>query len=204
MSMNGKLNNSGWEWHASKLPTLIADRVAVGPELPYTFLRHFAIDAVIDLRETFPIVDPQELGAIKLFRAPIDDGVSPDIKTLATICRTIDIYGSSFFYIHCFEGVGRAVTVGTAYLMWREGWDADTALQRMVTLRPAANPTKAQIEALHAFEDRVIVDPQGKELLRVRPLAPLRPDALIQRLRPVEATRPTDNGQHTERDEAAV
>jgi len=155
-------------WRTKAVPTLISERVAIGGETPYPYLRHMGFTAIVDLRETSPD-DDGDLGAFRLFHAPLDDGVAPTPLQLAAVCRTIDSYRSSFFYIHCYEGVGRAVTVGAAHLMWDRGVGAGEAVDRIVDLRPAANPTRAQVGALAEF-GRELADPATRSLLAARAL----------------------------------
>lgn len=160
-------------WKTKTVPTLLTDRVAIGGETPYGYLRHMGFDAIIDLRETTPQRGPEDLRAFRLFHAPLDDGVAPTPAQLASICRTIDSYRSSFFFVHCYEGVGRAVTAGAAHLMWERAWSARQALDRILDLRPAANPTRAQTNALDEF-GRALADPGKRASLRSQaiPLIP--------------------------------
>lgn len=163
-------------WRTKSVPTLIGARVAIGGETPYPYLRHMGFTAIVDLRERQPTTGGEdELRAFRVFHAPLDDGVAPSAHQLAAICRTIDSYPSSFFYVHCFEGIGRAVTVGAAYLMWSRSWSSDEALGRVVDLRPAANPTTAQVEALHSF-GQVLAHPgdRGALLTSAVPLTAVR------------------------------
>ncbi len=162
-------------WRTKTVPTLVAERVAIGGEMPYPFLHHMGFTAIVDLRETYPVDDRELLEAFRLFHAPLDDGVAPTPDELAAICRTIDSYRSSFFYVHCFEGIGRAVTVGAAYLMWDGRTSYQEAIGRIVDLRPAANPTRAQLGSLEDFGS-VLASATGRSALvaHARPLAPYR------------------------------
>jgi hypothetical protein len=55
-------------------------------------------------------------------------------------------------YIHCFAGISRGGMVTTAYLMKREKWTRDQALEYIRSRRPGVRPNPAFMELLLEWE----------------------------------------------------
>ena len=55
-------------------------------------------------------------------------------------------------YVHCRNGVSRSAMVVAAYLMRREGWKRDRALEYLRERRPGMRPNPAFLRLLSAWE----------------------------------------------------
>jgi protein phosphatase slingshot len=55
-------------------------------------------------------------------------------------------------FVHCKAGVSRAGLVTVAYLMWRNGWSRDQALQFVRSRRPKVQPNPAFMALLLEWE----------------------------------------------------
>ena len=61
-------------------------------------------------------------------------------------------------YVHCRNGVSRSVMVMAAYLMRREGWLRDRALEHLRERRPGVRPNPAFLRLLAEWE-RTLIPP---------------------------------------------
>ncbi len=74
-------------------------------------------------------------------------------------------------YVHCAAGVSRSGMVVTAYLMEKNGWTRDRALEFVRQSRSIVNPNPAFMQLLLDWEDHLHIKPQAMSLLRHRKAA---------------------------------
>jgi protein-tyrosine phosphatase len=66
-------------------------------------------------------------------------------------------------YVHCRNGVSRSGMVVAAYLMRRESWSRDQALDFMRSRRPGVRPNPAFMRLLWDWEKSLKVDIEGHQ-----------------------------------------
>jgi hypothetical protein len=86
---------------------------------------------------------------------PIRDAApAPSLRWLESQVDFIDKERAAghVVYVHCMNGVSRSGLVVTAYLMRRERWSRDQALEFVRNRRPGVRPNSAFIDLLHDLE----------------------------------------------------
>ena len=86
----------------------------------------------------------QELG-IKLRRIPVRDFDGMDLRQNLPQCvRELNdlMREGGTVYAHCNVGTGRLPSVAIAYLVWRQGWNFDDAVEHVTKYRPARRSSK--------------------------------------------------------------
>jgi hypothetical protein len=85
----------------------------------------------------------------------LDAGRAPDLVWLRRVVEFIDSQrrDGSTTYIHCIAGVSRSGMVATAYLMYRNGWERDTALAFVRSKRPQIEPNAAFLQLLREWKE---------------------------------------------------
>lgn len=58
-------------------------------------------------------------------------------------------------FVHCINGASRSAMVLAAYLMQREGWSRDRAVEYLRSRRPEVRPNPAFMELLLKWEERL-------------------------------------------------
>ena len=87
--------------------------------------------------------------------SPIRDAEpAPSLDWLGERVRFIETQraASRGVYVHCMAGVSRSGMVMTAYLMRREGWSRDRAIEFLRAKRPSTRPNPAFMELLLEWE----------------------------------------------------
>jgi protein-tyrosine phosphatase len=115
-------------------------------------LSHLGISASLSLRRE---ADDQARGVAleKHLWLPTADDAPP---TLGQLQSASDFIGEVLaegrgVYVHCMSGVGRAATVGAAYLI-STGLSADEAWAAIRHARPFVRPSDEQLDVLRQFE----------------------------------------------------
>jgi hypothetical protein len=86
-----------------------------------------------------PIRDAKPAPSLEWLREQVDF-----IKAERKAGRTV--------YVHCMNGISRSGMVMTAYLMERERWSRDQALEFLRSRRPGVRPNRAFMELLLEWE----------------------------------------------------
>ena len=87
--------------------------------------------------------------------APIRDAQpAPDVEWLRTQVDFIksERENQHTVYVHCMNGASRSGMVMTAYIMQREGWSREQALEFLRARRPEVRPNPAFLELLVEWE----------------------------------------------------
>jgi hypothetical protein len=87
--------------------------------------------------------------------APIRDGVPvPGLDWLREQVAFIELERAAgrVVFVHCRNGVSRSGMIVAAYLMKREGWNRDQALEFLRSRRPGVRPNPAFMELLLDWE----------------------------------------------------
>jgi protein-tyrosine phosphatase len=87
--------------------------------------------------------------------APINDSdPGPDIDTLRQLVEFIDVQRQAgrTTFVHCLHGVSRSGMVTAAYLMWKNGWTRDEALEFIKSRRPETRPSPPLMHRLLEWE----------------------------------------------------
>lgn len=107
-------------------------------------------DAVLNLAEW---EDPYAC-AVHLWE-PIKDGApAPTIDWLERMVVWVDARrrAGDNVYVHCFAGVSRSALVTAAYLMFKNSWTREQALDFLRSKRPRVRPNDAFMELLGEWE----------------------------------------------------
>jgi atypical dual specificity phosphatase len=109
------------------------------------------VRAIVSLTGTPLYPEPVRRLGFEYLHSHISGAPSP--IQLSEIIEFIDTQNakSKPVVVHCAEGKGRTGTVLAAYLM-SKGLSADTAIERIRTLRPGSIQTLEQEKALQLFE----------------------------------------------------
>lgn len=86
---------------------------------------------------------------------PIRDGEpAPSVDWLKSQVDFIELHRAAGrrVYLHCLNGVSRSAMVVAAYLMRREGWTRDQALEFLRSQRPGVRPNPAFMRLLLEWE----------------------------------------------------
>jgi hypothetical protein len=85
-----------------------------------------------------------------LWEPILEGGKSPDIDWLKRSVGFIDSQRRArrTVYVHCIAGENRSAMLVTAYLMSEHGWDRNTALARVQSKRPQAQPDPTLMQLL--------------------------------------------------------
>jgi protein-tyrosine phosphatase len=108
------------------------------------------VTAVVNLRAEF---DDKNVGIAPAhyLHLPTTDDSPPTLEQLGTgvafIAAEVETGG---VYVHCGSGVGRAATMGAAYLV-HTGLSPEEAWARIRQARPFIRPTAVQIEQIERF-----------------------------------------------------
>jgi protein-tyrosine phosphatase len=118
-------------------------------------LARLGINGTINMRTEF---DDAARGLVleHHLHLPTIDDTAPTFEHLLQGVRFIDrvITSGGKVYIHCAGGMGRAPTMGAAYLMYK-GRTLHEALALIRSVRPFINPRTVQIEQLKRFTARL-------------------------------------------------
>lgn len=117
----------------------------------------------------WPILEKRGVTAVVSMRGEFDDreaGIAPErylylptvdnhAPTLAQLQEGVDFIREELanggkVYIHCWEGIGRAVTMAAAYLV-STGMTPEDAWLHLRAIRPFIRPVEAQIEQVARF-----------------------------------------------------
>ena len=88
--------------------------------------------------------------AIEVRRIPVRDFDGLDLrKKLSSCVKTLDELLSSgrTVYIHCNVGTGRSPSVAIAYLVWKQGWNLDDAIEHVSKVRSCSPNIDAIVSA---------------------------------------------------------
>ena len=109
------------------------------------------ITAVVNLRVEF---DDREAGIAppRYLYLPTEDDDTPTLEQLreGAAFMTEEIANGGSVYVHCGSGIGRAPTMGAAYLI-STGLTPDEAWQRIREIRPFIRPTAVQVEQIERY-----------------------------------------------------
>jgi hypothetical protein len=106
--------------------------------------------AVLNLCE---VEDPYQ-AEVHRWQPIADAAPAPSIEWLRQQVEFIDKQRRAGLpvFVHCYGGVSRGGMVTVAYLMWREGWSRDEALQFVRSRRPIVRPNPAFMDLLLEWE----------------------------------------------------
>lgn len=87
---------------------------------------------------------------------PTDDGTAPEPNELQVGVSFISLLNAQKIkmYVHCKNGHGRAPTLVAAYLI-STGMDVQQAVDTIAAKRPVIHLNDAQMQALHAYRQRI-------------------------------------------------
>jgi protein-tyrosine phosphatase len=88
--------------------------------------------------------------AIEVRRIPVRDFDGLDLRKKLSACvKTLDELLSSgrTVYIHCNVGTGRSPSVAIAYLVWKQGWNLDDAIEHVSKVRSCSPNIDAIVSA---------------------------------------------------------
>jgi hypothetical protein len=111
----------------------------------------FGTTAVLNLCEQ---PDPYQCG-IHLWE-PIRDGTpAPSTDWLRRMVEFVDTQRRArrTVYVHCYHGVSRSGMVVTAYVMYKNNWTRDEALEYVRSKRPMVRPNRAFMQLLLEWEE---------------------------------------------------
>ena len=115
-------------------------------------LRARGITSIVNLREEF---DDAERGLTleRYLHLSTVDGEAPTLEHLQAGVAFIEnaLAANDAVYVHCWVGVGRAVSLVAAYLIAHEGETPTSALARIEAVRPFVWPSPAQRARLREF-----------------------------------------------------
>jgi protein-tyrosine phosphatase len=90
-----------------------------------------------------------ELG-IAVRRIPVRDFDGEDLRRKLSQCvQALDILlkNGQTVYIHCNVGMGRSPSVAIAYLVWRQSWNLDDAIEHVTRCRSCSPNIEAIVQA---------------------------------------------------------
>jgi protein-tyrosine phosphatase len=79
--------------------------------------------------------------AIEVWRIPVGDSDGVDLRENLSQCvEALDelLRCGHTVYVHCTLGTGRSPTVVIAYLVWRQGWTLNDAIEHVVKCHPCS------------------------------------------------------------------
>jgi len=88
--------------------------------------------------------------AIEVRRIPVRDFDGLDLRNkLASCVKTLDelLSNGHTVYIHCNVGTGRSPSVAIAYLVWKQGWNLDDAIEHVTKVRSCSPNIDAIVSA---------------------------------------------------------
>jgi protein-tyrosine phosphatase len=91
----------------------------------------------------------QESG-LEVRRIPVRDFDGVDLKKSLPQCvKTLDdlLAAGHTVYTHCNIGMGRSPSVAIAYLVWRQGWNLDDAIEHVTRYRSCSPNLEAMVQA---------------------------------------------------------
>jgi predicted protein tyrosine phosphatase len=116
------------------------------------------ITSVINMRTEW---DDQAAGIAppRYMHLKVIDNTPPTLEMLQAGVDFIkqEVSNGGKVYIHCAAGVGRAPTMGAAYLI-STGMSPDDAINHIRKIRPFIRPTPDQIAQLHAYAEKLKKD----------------------------------------------
>lgn len=88
---------------------------------------------------------------------PILDGPFPGLPWLEAAVKMIEAMreAGQVVYIHCRAGISRSTMVTAAYLMKKNGWDRDTALEWIATANRHVDPNPHFLKGLREYDDKL-------------------------------------------------
>lgn len=96
---------------------------------------------------------PSTFAGIHYLRFRLEDDVFADIAPFfARTYRFIQRAHSGSVLIHCFMGISRSVTLACSYLMRKQNWTVDRALEHIRESRQEACPNAGFMQELYRFE----------------------------------------------------
>ena len=115
-------------------------------------MRARGITSIVNLREEFDDAE-RGLALERYLYLPTIDGEAPSLARLQVGVAFIKtaLAANDAVYVHCWVGVGRAVTLIAAYLVAHGGETPASALARIEAVRPFIWPSPAQRARLHEF-----------------------------------------------------
>jgi protein-tyrosine phosphatase len=87
---------------------------------------------------------------IEVRRIPIRDFDGLDLQRKLAACVTAVeqlLRGGHTAYVHCNVGSGRSPTVAIAYLVWKQGWNLDDAVEQVTRHRSCPSNIDALVSA---------------------------------------------------------
>ncbi len=87
---------------------------------------------------------------IEVRRIPVRDFDGLDLrKKLASCVTALDelLRGGHTVYVHCNVGSGRSPSVAIAYLVWKQGWNLDDAIEQVTRYRSCSPNIEALVSA---------------------------------------------------------
>lgn len=148
--------------HGYSVPsTIIRGVIGVGPQLGIKTLLRVSeeFDCILNLQETFESRIPGPLSRKRFkhyHRLPIVDSFRGGSMSMTSLRRAIQLIErcrreNHSVYVHCLMGIGRSVTVVTAYMMMIRGCSPQEALEEIRDIRSCANPSEQQLELLRQW-----------------------------------------------------
>ena len=114
-------------------------------------MKKIGLTAVVNMR-THPDKIPKGI-QLRMLHLPTTDWTPPSLDDLKSGVKFIseEIEQGGKVLVHCHWGVGRAVTMGAAYLI-STGLSVDDSLAKIRSVRPFIAPNSAQVNRLKEFE----------------------------------------------------
>jgi predicted protein tyrosine phosphatase len=150
------------------------------------------ITSVINMRTEW---DDQAAGIAppRYMHLKVIDNTPPTLEMLQAGVDFIkqEVSNGGKVYIHCAAGVGRAPTMGAAYLI-SKGMSPEDAIKHIRGIRPFIRPTPAQIAQLQAFAAKLKTERAGaaevpvKDVARESGVSTAKPESTV----PVETEAP--------------
>ena len=133
----------------------ITTDLAIGSDIrDLDFLKQHGISAVVGLQAERSDEESRLRSAgLQYLRVPIKDGHAPELSQIQSMVSWINkqTENGRKVYMHCAAGVGRAPTMGMAYLV-STGLTADQAYEEIKQKHHDTDPSPRQLEAVREYE----------------------------------------------------
>ena len=161
------------------------------------------ITSVINMRTEW---DDQAAGIAppRYMHLKVIDNTPPTLEMLQAGVDFIsqEVANGGKVYVHCAAGVGRAPTMGAAYLI-SQGMTPDEALNHIRSIRPFIRPTPEQVAQLHAYAETLAatkgVTPEKSvvDVARETGVSTAKPVSTVpvETAAPVKAVAPVGTGE---------
>jgi len=118
----------------------------------WLLLKRWGVHSVVNMRIEHDDA-PAGLAPERYLHLPTVDGTPPTIENLSRGVRFIERERDQGrgVYVHCEAGVGRAVTMAAAYLIYSEDLKPQQAWHFLRGVRPFMRPTRSQREQIERF-----------------------------------------------------